>query len=58
MLTISIDAADAAEVLTDFLERLNTHVVAWRLLLADCDPYGVEGLRADLTRLIKILQAT
>ena len=44
MLTISIDAADAAEVLTDFLERLNTHVVAWRLLLADCDPYGVEGI--------------
>ena len=61
MLTVSIDAADAvelAEILTYFLERLATHEVAWRLLLAACDPYGLEDLRADLTRLIKIVHAT
>ncbi len=61
MLTVSIDAAHAvelAEILTYLLEGLDTHAIAWRLLLAAYDPYGLEDLPAQLTRLIKTLDAT
>ncbi len=61
MTTVTIDAADAvelAEILTHFLEQLSTSHTAAQLLTADLDPYTLEDVRADLNRLIKILDAS
>lgn len=57
MCTITIDALDAielAEILEYFTERLD--ILAEndlaKLLFADCSPYNLDDLRADLARLI------
>jgi hypothetical protein len=55
--TIILDALDAielAEILEYFLERLDVlaeHDLA-KLLFAECSPYGLHDLRADVARLI------
>jgi hypothetical protein len=57
MSTVTIDALDAvelAEILEYFLERLDVlgeHGLA-EFLFAECSPYGLDDLHADITRLI------
>jgi hypothetical protein len=61
--TVSIDALDATElteILQYFLERLDVlgeHSLA-SFVFAECSPYGIDDLRADVTRLINRLQHT
>jgi hypothetical protein len=62
MCTVTIDALDAielAEILEYLLERLDVlaeHSLA-SFLFAECSPYGLDDLQADLTRLINRLHA-
>ena len=63
MSTVTIDALEAielAEVLEYFLERVDVlgkhNLSSW--LFADCSPYRLGDLRADVTRLINRLNAT
>jgi hypothetical protein len=53
----AVDAIELIEILEFFMERLD--VLAQRdfakLLFAECSPYGLEDLRADVTRLINSL---
>jgi len=63
MCTVTIDALDAielAEILEYFTEHLDIlakHDLA-KLLFADCSPYGLDDLRADLARLITRLHTS
>jgi hypothetical protein len=56
----SLDAIEIAEILEYFHERLD--VLADKdlatLLFADCSPYGLDDLRADVTRLIHRLHTS
>lgn len=60
--TVTIEALDAielAEILEYFLERVDVlgehNLSSW--LFADCSPYRLGDLRADVTRLIDRLNA-
>ncbi len=62
MSTVTIDALDAielAKILEYFLERVDVlgehNLSSW--LFADCSPYRLGDLRADVTRLINRLNA-
>ena len=62
MSTVTIDALDAielAEILEYFLERVDVlgehDLGSW--LFAECSPYRLGDLRADVTRLINRLNA-
>jgi hypothetical protein len=63
MTTVTIDALDAielAEILDYFMERLDVlakHDLA-TLLFPACNPYGLDDLRADVTRLIDRLHTS
>jgi hypothetical protein len=63
MTTVTLDALDAielAEILEYFMERLDIlaeHDLA-KLLFADCTPYGIDDLRADVARLIDRLHTS
>ena len=62
MSTVTIDALDAvelAEILEYFLERVDVlgHHSPAALLFAECSPYGLDDLRADITRLVNRLNA-
>ena len=53
----AVDAMELIEILQYFMERLDLlaeHDLA-ELLFAECSPYGLEDLRADVTRLISSL---
>jgi hypothetical protein len=53
----AVDAMELIEILEFFMERLDVlaeHDLA-KLLFAECSPYGLEDLRADVTRLINSL---
>jgi hypothetical protein len=53
----TVDAMELIEILEFFMERLDVlaeHDLA-KLFFAECCPYGLEDLRADLTRLINNL---
>jgi hypothetical protein len=60
---VIVDAADAVElieILEYFLERLDVlaeHSLA-SFLFAECSPYDLDDLRADVTRLINRLRTT
>lgn len=60
MTTVTIDTLDAielAEILDYFLDRLDIlaeHNLA-KLLFAECSPYDLDDLRADVTRLVNHL---
>lgn len=50
----ALDAIELIEILEYFMERLDIlaeHDLA-KLLFAECSPYGLDDLRADVTRLI------
>jgi hypothetical protein len=50
----AVDAIELAEILEYFMERLDIvaeHDLA-KLLFADCSPYDLDDLRADVARLI------
>jgi hypothetical protein len=50
----AVDAIELAEILEYFMERLDIlaeHNLA-KLLFADCSPYNLDDLRADVARLI------
>ena len=53
----AVDAMELIEILEFFMERLD--VLAEqdfaKLFFAECRPYGLEDLRADVTRLINSL---
>jgi hypothetical protein len=57
MSTVTIDALDAIELaeildhLLDHVTLLTEHNTSSRLF-ADCSPYGLDDLQADITRLI------
>jgi len=53
----TVDAMELIEILEFFMERLDVlaeHDFA-KLFFAECRPYGLEDLRADVTRLINSL---
>ena len=53
----TVDAMELIEILEFFMERLDMlaeHDLA-KLFFAQCSPYGLEDLRADVTRLINNL---
>ena len=53
----AVDAIELAEILDYFMERLDIlaeHNLA-KLLFADCSPYDLNDLRADVARLINRL---
>ena len=55
-----VDAIEIAQILEYFMQRLDIlaeHDLA-RLLFADCSPYGLDHLRADVTRLINKLDTS
>ena len=63
MTTVTLDALDAvelAEILDYFLEHLNVLADSdlATLLFADCSPYGLNDLRADIVRLIHRLHTS
>ena len=50
----AVDAIELAEILEYFMEQLDIlaeHDLA-KFLFADCSPYGLDDLRADVARLI------
>jgi hypothetical protein len=56
----AVDAIELAEILEYFMERLDilaNHELA-KFLFADCSPYGLDDLRADVARLIDRLDTT
>ena len=53
----AVDAMELIEILQYFMERLDLLAEddLAELLFAECSPYGLEDLRADVTRLISSL---
>jgi len=56
----AVDAIELAEILEYFMERLDilaNHDLA-KFLFADCSPYDLDDLRADVARLIHRLETS
>jgi hypothetical protein len=60
MILATLDAIEIAEILEYFLEHLDVLADSdlATLLFADCSPYGLDDLRADVTRLIHRLHTS